>query len=126
MPNDKKLSNLQINILDILWENGSLSVQEIKRLLEPQRQLAQTSIATILTRLEKQGFVKYNKQGRKYIYSANIAKNEVQDNSIDSLLKNLFKGNKASLVSHLLAEELSVTELEHIQNLIKERSHSNA
>ena len=126
MPNDKKLSNLQINILDILWENGSLSVQEIKRLLEPQRQLAQTSIATILTRLEKQGFVKYNKQGRKYIYSANIAKYEVQDNSIDSLLKNLFKGSKASLVSHLLAEELTVVELEHIQNLIKERSHSNA
>lgn len=126
MPNDKKLSDLQINILDILWENGSLSIQEIKKILEPKKQLAPTSIATILTRLEKQGFVKYRKQGRKYIYSANIAKNEVQNNSINSLLKNLFKGNKASLVSHLLAEELTVDELEHIQNIINERSRSDA
>ncbi len=125
MKKDKKLSDLQVRILDILWENGSLSIQEVKNILDQERVLAATTIATILKRLEKQGFVKFSKIGRKFIYSANIAKDEVTKTSISSLVKNLFKGNKAALVSHLLAEELSLDELEHIQTLIQEKVNNN-
>ena len=126
MPNDKKLSNLQLRILDILWENAGLSVQEITERLEPHKKLAPNSVATMLSRLEKRGFVKYSKIGRKYIYSAGISKAEVTNSKISSLINNLFKGNKAALVSHLLAEDLSLDELEQIQNIIRERENPNA
>lgn len=127
MSKDNNLSELQISILDTLWENGELSVHEVQELLKNKRDLAATTIATILKRLEKRGVVSYRKIGRKFIYKADIAKQEVTKNSISSVVRNLFKGNKAALVSHLLEDEgLSKDELEQIQDLIQEKTKSNA
>jgi len=89
------------------------------------KQLAATTIATILGRLEKDGFVSYKKMGRKFIYSAKVGKHEITKTSISSLIQNFFKGNKLALVNHLLADEgLSSDELEQIQNIIREREIS--
>jgi len=123
---ENNLSELQISILDILWEHGELSVNEVQELLKEKRDLAATTVATILKRLEKRNIVSYKKIGRRFIYSANIAKNEVTKSSVSSVVKNLFKGNKAALVSHLLQdEELSLDELEQIQKLIQDKTQNN-
>lgn len=127
MSRDYNLSELQISTMDALWENGELSVQGVQEALAARKMLAATTVATILKRLEKRGIVGYRKEGRKYIYHAIVAKNEVTKNSISSVIKNLFRGNKAALVNHLLADEdISVDELEQIQKLIHERTKSNA
>ncbi len=126
MSKENNLSELQISILDILWEHGELSVNEVQELLKEKRDLAATTVATILKRLEKRNIVSYKKIGRRFIYSANIAKNEVTKSSVSSVVKNLFKGNKAALVSHLLQdEELSLDELEQIQKLIQDKTQNN-
>ena len=126
MSKENNLSELQISILDILWEHGELSVNEVQELLKEKRDLAATTVATILKRLEKRNIVSYKKIGRKFIYKANIAKNEVTKNSVSSVVKNLFKGNKAALVSHLLQDdELSLDELEQIQKLIQDKTQNN-
>ena len=126
MSKENNLSELQISILDILWEHGELSVNEVQELLKEKRDLAVTTVATILKRLEKRNIVSYKKIGRRFIYSANIAKNEVTKSSVSSVVKNLFKGNKAALVSHLLQdEELSLDELEQIQKLIQDKTQNN-
>jgi predicted transcriptional regulator len=63
MPEAVSLTDLQLAIVRILWERGASSVVEVQEALAPERSLAQTTVATILTRLEKRGVVRHEPRG---------------------------------------------------------------
>jgi len=57
MPDRHQLTELQLAILRVLWERGEATVQDIWEALHPERGLAQTTVATMLSRLERRGVV---------------------------------------------------------------------
>ena len=56
------LTDLQLAIVRILWERGESTVLEVQEALAPERKLAQTTVATILTRLEKRRIVRHQRR----------------------------------------------------------------
>jgi len=70
---DIALSDLQIAVVRVLWRNGETSVTDIAKVLGDERGLKHTTVATLLTRLEKRGVVEQRREGRQLIYRALVS-----------------------------------------------------
>lgn len=123
------LTDLQLAIVRILWERGECTVLEVQEALAPERNLAQTTVATILTRLEKRNIVRHQANGRLFVYTALVTESQVRRSMVSELTDLLFGGSPAALISHLLAEkDITTRDLDEVKRLIAEaeRGGSNA
>src|SRR5881394_2390382 len=122
MPERHQLTELQLAILRILWDKGDATVQDIWEALHPDRGLAQTTIATMLSRLERRGVVtrRAPPQSRQYHYTAAVTEQEVQHSMVGELTERLFDGDVTALVQHLLSgEDVSPGDLAKIRDMIE-------
>ena len=116
MKTPQRLGDLQLAILRILWGYGEASVAEVHRVLEEERGLALTTVATMLTKMEAKGLVAHRAEGRKFIYQPLLSEGEVRRSMVGELTERLFGGDAVALVSHLLSEhELDPRELAELQ-----------
>lgn len=114
-----RLTSLQLAILDVLWDRGEASTQEVWEAIQAVRSLALTTVATLLSRLEKKGVLTHRQDGRQYVYRATVTRSEVRSSKIRNLTDTLFGGDPAALVSHLVrAEDVDPDELARIRELI--------
>jgi BlaI family transcriptional regulator, penicillinase repressor len=119
MPGRHQLTELQLAILRILWDKGEATVQDIWEALHAERGLAQTTVATMLSRLERRGVVTRRAQSRQYHYRAAVTEREVQHSMIGELTERLFDGDVTALVQHLLsAEDVSPGDIAKIRDMI--------
>ena len=119
MPEIHQLTELQIGLLRVLWDRGEATVAEICDALRPSRALAPTTVATLLSRLERRGVVRHRTVSRQFIYAAAVSEDEVRQSMVSELTEQLFDGDVAELVSHLLsAREISPGDLEKVKELI--------
>jgi len=118
-----QLTELQIALLRVLWDRGQATVAEICEALRPERGLALTTVATLLSRLEKRGIVTHETRARQYVYRALVTESEVQRSMVRELTEQLFDGDVTALMSHLLTgREMSPGDLERLQALLEERA----
>ena len=119
MTEQHQLTDLQVAIMRVLWDRGQATVSEIHEALLPERGLAPTTVATLLSRLEKRGIVKHRSASRQYVYYPAVSESEVRRSMVSDLAERLFDGDVAELVSHLLSErEMSAGDLEKVKDLI--------
>jgi predicted transcriptional regulator len=125
MPSRQQLTELQLAILRIIWDKGEATVQDIWEALHPERGLAQTTIATVLSRLERRGVVTRKAQARQYHYRAAVTEQDVQHSMVGELTERLFDGDVTALVRHLLTgADVSPGDIARIRDMI-ERVESN-
>lgn len=116
------LSDLQLSLMRVLWARGEASTAEVAEALRGERDLAHTTVATLLTRLEKRGLLASRREGRALLYTPRVSEADVQRSMVGSLLDNLFAGRTSALVSHLLeARGVDAKELAELQVLLKQR-----
>src|SRR5690242_5713695 len=87
------LSDLQTDLMRVLWSRGEASVAEIAQALQPKRGLAHTTVSTLLSRLEKRGAVASRRDGRLLIYRALVDEPQVRRTMVSGLLDSLFGGD---------------------------------
>ena len=120
MPDRHQLTELQLAILRILWERGEATVQDIWEALHPERGLAQTTVATMLSRLERRAVVTRQAQARQYHYKAAVTEEEVQHSMVGELTERLFDGDVTALMQHLLSgSDVSPGDLAKIRAMIE-------
>jgi BlaI family transcriptional regulator, penicillinase repressor len=116
------LSELQLSLMRVLWQRGEASVAEVAEALRGERDLAHTTVATLLMRLEKRGLIGSRREGRALLYTPRVSEAEVQRSMVGSLVDSLFAGRASALVSHLLdARGVDAKELAELQALLKQR-----
>ena len=119
MPESHELTELQISILRLMWERGEVSVAEVWEALYPERRLAQTTVATLLTRLERRGVIARRADQRQYLYRALVSEGEVQQSMVSELTERLFAGDVTALVNHLLtSQEVAPGDLARLRAMI--------
>ena len=110
------LGDLQLAILQVLWRRSEATVSQVHADLWEERHLAPTTIATMLSKMEQKGVITHRREGRRFIYSAELVEGEVRRNMVSDLLDRVFKGDATALVSHLLHEgEIDPLELAHLK-----------
>jgi BlaI family penicillinase repressor len=115
-----RLTDLQVEILGVLWRKGEATVADVHQALEPSTALARKTIGTLLFRLEQQGVVGHREEGREYVYSARATREEVERAAVGSVLGRLFRGDVAAMVSHALrAEEVEPGDVERLKVMLE-------
>lgn len=113
------LTDLQLAIMRVLWESAEATVVEVQNRLRPERDLAQTTIATLLTRLEKRGVVEHRLDGRQFVYRPLVTEQEVRRSMVSELTDLLFDGSSAALMTHLLrSREMKPGDLDRVRQMI--------
>jgi len=119
MADATQLTDLQLALMRVLWDREEATVADIAEALRPARELAPTTIATLLSRLEKRGVVEHTANGRQYIYRPRVSESEVRRSMVSGLTDLLFGGDVAALMSHLLdAGSVRPGDLERVRTLI--------
>ena len=114
------LTELQLAVMRVLWVRGEATVAEVHGAIEPDRGLALTTVATIMTRLEKQGLIGRRPEGRHYQYRPLVSEEEVRRSMVTGLAERLFAGDVTALVSHLLSEsEIAPGDLERVRRMLE-------
>ena len=117
--------DLQIAVMQILWDRKEATLSEIRADLERDRPTAATTVATILSRLEQAGSVGHREGDRSRVYVPKIPRVDLQRSQAASLVDRLFGGRAAELVAHLVREsEIDDAELAALRKLLRKRESS--
>lgn len=121
------LTGLQLSILEVLWQRGEATTQEVWTEVTRERQLALTTIATLMSRLERKRVLTHRREGRQYVYRATVTRAEVRRSKVRDLTENLFGGDATALLTHLVrTEEVDTEELGRIREILDERLDGGA
>ena len=115
-----RLTAPQLALLRVLWERSEATVAQMQRALHAERPLAATTIATLLSRLEKRGIVAYRIEGRQYVYRAVLNERDARAHALVEVTQGLFEGDIATMVSQLLSShELRPGDLARVKALVE-------
>lgn len=122
-PTSKHPTELELEILKTLWEQGSLSGREVRdSLAKHSRELAYTSVMTIMGIMADKGYLRRKKQGNGYIYTARITEHSTKKKMMGDMVKRLFSGSAAAAMVNLLeSTNVSPDELKQLRQLIQEK-----
>jgi len=116
----KMLTDVELELMTILWRLGEGSVSQVIEELPKERDLAYTSVSTILRILEQKEVVETRKEGRGHIYIPFLKKSVYEAKAVKHVVDRVFDGTPASLVKQLLhAGGLNEKDLEEIKHLIQ-------
>ena len=120
--NRPQLSRLEMEIMDVVWQLGESSSTKIVEAVQRERDLAPTTIRTVLGNLRKKGYVELVPTvERSHRYKPVVSRNSVARKSLRELLGNLFEGSPREAIIHLIKNERLTTEdLDEIRRLIDE------
>ncbi len=106
-----------------LWSRTGSSVAQVKEFLADEgRELAQTTVATQLGRLEKKGLIAHEVEGRQFLYRALVSEEQVQRSVLTRVTEGLFGGDVTALVHQLLDHnQVSAADLAEVKRLIEAR-----
>ena len=108
--------------MKVLWQRGECMVSDVYADISKERDLAYTTIATMLRKMEAKGLVTHRADGRSFVYSPRVAEADVSRSMADHLVDRLFQGSLTEAVTHLLStREVSRAELAALEKLIAER-----
>ena len=117
-----RLGDLQLRIMKVLWSSGEATVAAVHQALGAESDLAYTTVATMLRKMEARGLLRHRLEARSFVYRAAVAEEEVSRGMADHLLERLFEGSLADMVRHLLSHrDVSRAELSKLEKLIAER-----
>lgn len=107
--------------MDVIWDKGSATVAEVAETLPKDLGLAYNTVLTTMRILEDKGYVRHTVEGRAFLYSPLVGRDEASRNAVRHLISKFFRNSPELLVLNVLNDEdLSETELQRIRQLVAE------
>ncbi len=115
----ENLTPLELEIMHVLWAEGPANVQTVQQHLP--RELAYTTVQTMLNILHRKGKVKRSLKDRAYLYQPVVSRSQVVGQHMSDIVDRLFGGSAESLVMSLLeTKHLTPRKLARLQKLLEE------
>jgi predicted transcriptional regulator len=117
-----QLGELQRLVLETVWELGEATVHEVRDRLARKRELAYTTVLSVMQKLEKAGWLNHRSEGRRHVYFATHTREDAGQHSLRRFVSRLFKGDNRAVLQHLLEDEnLTDDELMEFRKMIDRR-----
>jgi BlaI family penicillinase repressor len=124
--NMPSLSEAQMEIMNIVWDQSETTLGEIWRELHSKRKIARNTIQTLVSRLVDKGWLSYRAEGKVFHYSAAVPRQSTMQHVVSRLVETAFNGSAEGLVMALLdSQELQDDEVERIRALIERAQRSS-
>ena len=120
------LGDLQLSIMEVVWDRGSATVAEVHEVLQRTRELAYTTVLSTLRGLERRRFLDHTVEGKAHRFRSRVTRDEYTQDRVRELVTRLFEGNPAALMNHLLgSERLEAADLSRIRALLEDDGRSD-
>ena len=118
-PKSENLTPLELEIMHVLWAEGPANVQSVQQHLP--RELAYTTVQTMLNILHRKGKVKRALKDRAYFYKPVVSRSQVLGQHVSDVVERLFGGSAESLVMSLIeTKHLTPKKLARLNKLLEE------
>jgi len=108
--------------MEIVWRRGSATADGVRADLDPDRPLKDSTVRTVLKRLEEKGYLRHKVEGRTYVYSESEPRQNIAVRAVKQILDRFCSGSvEALLVGMLDQEVVDADELERLVRRLKER-----
>jgi len=115
----ERLTPLELEIMQVLWETGAANVQTVQQQLK--RELAYTTVQTMLNILHRKGKVKRALKDRAYYYKPAVSRRQVVKQAVNDLVEHLFGGSVENLVMSLVeTKHLTAEKMTRLNKLLEE------
>ena len=115
------LTKQELEIMKIVWNRKSATVRDVYEVLLEQRQIAYTTVMTMMKILERKKFLKKTQQDRAFIYQPVRPKEQVIRTMVQDFVTRVFDGSAEPLLMHLVKDQhLSEKDVREITRLIRE------
>lgn len=107
------LTPLELEIMQVLWENGASTVTEVIPKLKAE--LAYTTVQTMLMVLLRKGKVKRTQEGRAFRYRPVVSRERASGSAVEDLVRRMFGGSAEALLMAMVdTRQISAKELERL------------
>jgi predicted transcriptional regulator len=118
-----RLHELEAAIMDVVWSRRltSFAVSEVLAVLETQRHIAYTTVMTTLARLHDKGLLARSREGKRYLYSPKLSREQFLESTARTVLDQAVGGHQALAMLAEKVSEASAGELDDLEALIRRR-----
>jgi len=121
------LTDLENEIMGAVWSGGPCSVEAVHMAVSRKRRLKESSVRTLLRRLEQKGYLRHDVEGRAFIYSAVEPARSFAGRAVRQIIDRLCHGSVEELVSGMVdAKVLTKDELDQLANFVRKRREEGA
>ena len=114
------LTEAELRIMNVLWQRGSGTVQQVLDSLPPKLPLAYNSVLTTIRVLERKRYVEHKKDGRAHVYVPIVERTEARRAEIGNLVSRFFKNSHEQLVLNVLEERgIDSIELDRLRKMLE-------
>jgi BlaI family transcriptional regulator, penicillinase repressor len=115
------LTEAELRLMDVLWQQGPSTVQQVLEALPKKSQLAYNSVLTTIRILEKKGYLRHIKDGRAHVYRPLVERAEASRSEIRHLANRFFKNSHEMLVLNILEDHgVDAEELQRLRQLLEQ------
>ena len=116
-------TELELEILKILWREGPSSVRLVRQDLVLFRDLAHTSVMTMMGIMTEKGYLKRTRQGKSYIYEPDVTREKITGAMLADMVDRVFQGSLTSVMIRLLEmDRIDQNALAKLRQLIEDKS----
>lgn len=102
IPNPTPLTSAQREIMEVIWQKGEATVNDVREALVAHRDVARNTVQTMMVRLEERGWLTHREDGRTFIYRASVPKTTSLGARVAQMVDRLFAGSPEEMVTALI------------------------
>lgn len=124
-PESEHPTELELEILKILWDESPLLVRDVRQRLEEQagRPLAHSSVITMLNIMHRKGYLRRRKEGKSFWFSPRVDRDQVGGRMVTDMVSRLYDGSTSAMVLNLLnTADVNADELAEIRRIIARKA----
>jgi predicted transcriptional regulator len=120
----RSLTPLESLIMDVVWDQGEVTVRNVQDALRSKRDLAYTSVLTMMQVLERKGFVESQRNGRANVYRPTVSRARFGLRSAVDIVNSFFSGSVPAMLSHFAeTDRLSEEDLRALREIVEKASN---
>jgi BlaI family penicillinase repressor len=121
------MTELENDVMQAVWKSGPCSVEAVYEIVSQNRDLKETTVRTLLRRLEEKGYLTHEAEGRAYVYRAKEPARGLAARAVRQILDRFCGGSLEELVSGMVdANVLSKTELNRLAEFVRNRKEGTS
>lgn len=115
------LTDLQQAVLDVIWSGGEATAEQVRAGLLPTHPLKDSSVRTVLRRLEARGYLSHHIEGKTFVYRAELPPERVAASAVRRIIDRFWAGSAEQFLVGMVDEQvLSVDQIERLARRAKD------
>jgi predicted transcriptional regulator len=114
------LTEAEFRLMEVFWQKGSATVQQVLDGLPDDPPLAYNSVLTTVRILEKKGYLRHEKDGRAHIFTPLVERQEASRSEIRRLVNRFFGNSHELLVLNILEDQgMDAAEIKRLRTMLE-------